>query len=200
MRAAHPAVKTPVHCTSSRTSFKPIFLAVVLPTWAERTCFNFCYRCLSVFCLLLCAQIRLEVELHLTFLGVPAWAKRLQLKQPLVFAKIFGGISIDKLPIPVDNSMVETIDHENWPVISFTKHYLKMVSEISCQSEKVVLTLPLWLQYNFSQCDQRTSDWDLKTDVYGKPLTANFKSYFDFNSYVFEFRTICIELYTKIEA
>jgi hypothetical protein len=63
------------------------------------------------------------------------------MKWPLVFAKIFGGISIDKLPIPVDNSMVETTD-ENWPVISFTKHH-KMVGEISCQSEKVVFTLPL---------------------------------------------------------
>ena len=35
---------------------------------------------------------------------------------------------------------------------------------------------------------------DLKIVVYGKPLTvtANIKSYFDFNSLVFEFRTIYI--------
>ncbi len=43
---------------------------------------------------------------------------------------------------------------------------------------------------------------DLKIDVYGKPLaaTANFKSYFDFNSLVYEFRTIYTVFYIEIEA
>ena len=54
---------------------KSFSIAVVLPARAERTWFNFCYRCLiserflSAF---VCARTRLEVKLHFNFVGVPA--------------------------------------------------------------------------------------------------------------------------------
>jgi hypothetical protein len=32
---------------------------------------------------------------------------------------------------------------------------------------------------------------EVKIDVYGRPVTANFKTYFDINGKLFEVRTIC---------
>ena len=49
-------------------------------------------------------------------------------------------------------------------------------------------------------CAHTVLNKDLKIDVYGKPQTANFKSYVDFNSLVFEFKTIGTLFYIKTKA